>query len=251
MLPDNRALRALVPLAASIAAFLTSGCADYPVGPSTSETGALTLAGPPAILHETFDGLSGATGSQCQTGFTVFTAGAVSGWTASGFNAAHGVEWQAGNRAVSFYDSNALTLNAGVSANDAGVIYQVSFVGGPSVWNNCVQATAPGDGVIMEILRGNDTVLATHTYFPTPWATRRAMTPAGFTYVGDGSGTVRVRLSDNLADDRFGGAIDQLKIRVADPTDVSQCVRLGWRAYGFSNLAQCVRYVVTGKDARL
>ncbi len=118
----------------------------------------------------------------------MYHCAAVSGWTASGFHAAHGVEWQPGNNAVSFYDTNALTLDTGVSANDVGVTYQVDFLGGPSAWNSCAQATAAGDGVIIEILRGDNTVLATHTYFPSPWAGTNALSPAGFTYVGDGSG---------------------------------------------------------------
>jgi hypothetical protein len=34
------------------------------------------------------------------------------------------------------------------------------------------------------------------------------------------------------------------------PTNKEQCQRDGWRAFGFANQGQCVRYVETGKDSR-
>lgn len=169
---------------------------------------------PEVIFSYDFNALSSfVVGSQYNTGAPVFANGSLPGWTASGFHAVHGVEWQPGNRAATLYDTNMYTMVAGISANESGSTYQVDFLGSPSVWNNGAQATTAGDGIVFQVLRGNDTVLHTFTYFPTPWAGANNYQPAGFSYIGDGSGAVRIRMFDNDAvGDSFGGGVDDLTI---------------------------------------
>jgi hypothetical protein len=163
-------------------------------------------------LNEPFPTVSGgSTGTQCTTGNTVYASASVPGWTASGTNAAHLVD-VAGNKAVMFYDTNSILLNTGVAANQNGQFYTIQFLGGPAVWNACGQATAAGDGLIIEVLRADNSVLASFNYYPAVWTGTETLTPATLGYFGDGSGVVRLRISDNLANGRFGGAIDDIAI---------------------------------------
>lgn len=61
---------------------------------------------------------------------------------------------------------NSLTQASGLSANDAGVSYTLNFDYGTANYANEVQGTPVSDALIVEFLRGDDTVLATQTYAP-------------------------------------------------------------------------------------
>lgn len=122
------------------------------------------------------------------------------------------------NKAVS-EQANALTLESGIAANVAGREYRVSFVGGPSVWAGASQATAEQDGLLLQVLRQDGTVLAYHVQRPKVWtgtAAAQQLSPASFTYTGDGSGDVTLHLTSSDYTGRFSGAIDDLSI--ADST---------------------------------
>jgi len=69
--------------------------------------------------------------------------------------------------------------------------------------------------VLIEVLRGDDTVLASYTSLPGAWAGNMAFVPDGFQYAGDGSGDIRFRISpSNPNVGRFNAAIDDLVVTV-------------------------------------
>lgn len=111
--------------------------------------------------------------------------------------------------------ANALTMEAGVEANEAGREYRVSFRAGPSVWSGASQATAEGDGLLLQVLRQDETVLAYHVHRPHTWSGKedaQQLSDATFTYTGDGKGAVRLHISASAFSGRFGGALDDLSI---------------------------------------
>jgi hypothetical protein len=119
----------------------------------------------------------------------------------------------AGNQIATLYADNVITMSAGVAANQINQTYTVTFQGGPAVWNACNQATIAGDGLVITVLRADNSILKSFTYLPAVWAGTQALAPAGFTYTGDGTGAVRLRVETNIPGTaRFGGAIDDIKI---------------------------------------
>ena len=117
-------------------------------------------------------------------------------------------------------DANVLTLTAGIAANENGKTYDVSFESAPTVWGRVAQATSSSDGVQVDLLRDDGSVLAGFRHQPGAWsATKIAqrLHAVQFTYTGDGSGQVRVRLtSATPGSGRFGGAVDNVVIRESD-----------------------------------
>jgi hypothetical protein len=119
--------------------------------------------------------------------------------------------------------ANALTLESGISVNEAGRKYLVSFAAGPSVWAGAGQATAEHDGLLLQVLRKDATVLAYHVQRPHAWsgkADAQRLSKASFAYTGDGSGDVTLHITSSDYTGRFGGAIDDLSIVESDTSQV-------------------------------
>jgi hypothetical protein len=175
---------------------------------------------PTAIFSENFNSITQTnTGVQPGTGLTLGAWDTASGWTAEGTNAVHDVDRILGSGkdiAVSFYNNNVLTMSTGVAANSAGSSYTVTFDVGPSVWENLGQASIAGDGLVVYVLRADGSVLYSNTQKSGAWdgtLNAQAMTSREFSYVGDGTGPVRLRISNIFRyADRFGGAIDNIRI---------------------------------------
>jgi hypothetical protein len=128
--------------------------------------------------------------------------------------------------------ANALTLKSGISANDDGREYRVSFAAGPSVWAGATQATTEQDGLLLQVLRKDGSVLAYHVHRPHAWsgkADAQQLSAASFLYTGDGSGDVTLHITSSDYTGRFGGAIDDLAIvesgtsRVVFAEDFDKC----------------------------
>jgi len=108
--------------------------------------------------------------------------------------------------------SNVVTTNHAIAANAKGVIYTVSFDASPSVWADASQVTAAGDEIRIELVNSADTVVAAKTVAPGAWGGKQTFTRRTFTYTGDGTGDVRLRVMPNgkPRGTRFYGAIDNL-----------------------------------------
>ncbi len=181
-----------------------------------------TIGGLPSfLLEDGFDGYFGGNqdANQPGTGLALSYGGNLPGWNKSGLNSVHAVNLGGGNFAPSFYDNNAITMANGIGANQTGNDYIVSLDVGPSVYATLGQATLASDGIVVSVLRGNNSVLATHTILPGAWVTgpnAQNLTNYSFNYTGDGSGDVRISIATNtVGAGRFGGAVDNLKIQDA------------------------------------
>ncbi len=116
--------------------------------------------------------------------------------------------------------ANALTLTTPIAANDAGSIYSVAFSAGPSVWQGVQQATGAKDGILVQVLRKDGSVLAYHEHLPGEWsgkADSQTLRAVSFSYGGDGSGPITLHITaSNPSSVRFAGAIDDLAIARTD-----------------------------------
>jgi len=119
-------------------------------------------------------------------------------------------------------DANVLTLRKPIAANDKDTNYDLSFDAGPSVWAGATQRTTAADGLQIDLLREDGSVLVGFRHAPGPWSgTKNAqrLKPVRFTYTGDGTGSVRIRVtSATPGSSKFGGAIDDLRVSAGSRT---------------------------------
>ena len=178
-------------------------------------------AAPTVIFSENFNSTNmGTTGAQAHTGLTVGYFSSVTGWTSSGLNAMRSVNRVLGagtNIAAAIPYDNQLIQSSGIAANTSGVTYTMFFEVGPSVWSTASEATNATDGLIVSLVRADNTVLASSTQLAGAWnataSAQSAMTARTFSYVGDGSGSVRIKVTAiNPTAARFGGAIDNIVV---------------------------------------
>ena len=135
----------------------------------------------------------------------------------SGFNAIQAlqrsgtVQGGAGDYAVMIFGNNVVTQKTGFAgANTSGVTYYASYDIGPTVYTDPNQATQAGDTFVVDLLRANDSVLASNAVAPGAWTGNQTFSQSYFSYVGDGSGPLRLRLSSGNTQTRFVGAIDNM-----------------------------------------
>jgi hypothetical protein len=179
-----------------------------------------------ATRAENFNSYSGTQNAiQWQSGLKVAHSGSVTGWTKTGENSMHAVDRanRAGqsnpqNWAVMIWQDNVLTSGA-IAANASGQVYRVEFEASAAVYaaTHPQQATQAGDALLIEVLRGDGRVLASHRHSPGAWTGTLAFAAAGFQYTGDGSGDVRLRIkpAGPQTSGRFHGAIDNIIVRKA------------------------------------
>lgn len=203
-------------------------CALLALGGSTTAT---------TIFIEDFNSISGSLNqTQDSTGLDFGANIAVTGWTAGGGNALHMIDLDstAGtNYAAQIFgggdsiDPNTLTLNSAFAANASGTTYEVAFIADATVGAGPGAASLAADGITIEILRASDdSVLATYSntsehgdFLP---ATAQNLEADSFTYVGDGTGDVYIRLSSVRENQTsFGGVIDDLSVTIIPEPSVA------------------------------
>ncbi len=187
----------------------------------------ITVIGSSGVLFaENFNNYSGDQNSiQYQTGLKVAYGGSVSRWSNAGYSTMHAVDLSgSGNWAIMFYQDNVITLATGIAANTSGVTYQVDFDYGTAVYGTAQadQRTTATDSLLVEVLRPDNSVLASNTYTPGAWDTsgNRNLDVGNhgtLQYTGDGSGVVRLRIGPTppYTTGRFEGEIDNISITVA------------------------------------
>jgi hypothetical protein len=183
-------------------------------------------AAPSAIFSENFNSIVQTnTGTQADTGLTVGAWDNLSDWSSEGTHAVHDVDLEAGSAkdiAATFYSNNVITMSTGVAANNAGASYTVSLEVGPSVWSTASQASTSADGLVIYVLRPDNSVLYSSTQKSGAWngtSSAQTLTSRSFSYIGDGTGVVRLRIGTiHRYADRFGGAIDNIQIESSPTT---------------------------------
>jgi hypothetical protein len=188
----------------------------------TQQSGAATI-----LFTENFNTYSGTQNTtQYETGLNVAHTGSVAGWSNSGEGTIHAVDLDttAGvNWAPMFFQNNVITQTVGIAANNLNASYELNFDYGTGVYGSGVgqsaQRTLAGDGLFVEVLRANNTVLASGTYTPGAWDTvgnrnLDAGLKGTLSYIGDGTGVVRLRIgpAGTLNSGRFEGEIDNLSV---------------------------------------
>lgn len=173
------------------------------------------------IFTENFNGYAGTQNdTQYETGLNVAFGGNVTGWSNSGDGTMHAVDLSGtGNWAIMLWQNNVITQSTGIGANGNGISYQVDFDYGTAVYASSAQATSADDSLLVEVLRADNSVLASGTYTPGAWSNpTNANLSAGLhgtlSYVGDGSGNVRLRIgpAGTLDSGRFEGEIDNISV---------------------------------------
>ncbi|MCX6923861.1 MAG: DUF4038 domain-containing protein, partial [Verrucomicrobia bacterium] len=185
----------------------------------------ITVIGTSGFLFaENFSSYSGTQNTvQWQSGLKVAYNGNVTGWTKTGYHSMHAVDRantagqsNPSNWAIMFYQDNVITSGT-IAANVSGQGYRVDFETSAAVYaaTNPNQATQAGDALLIQVLRGDNSVLASHTNSPGAWTGNMVFAADGFQYTGDGSGNIRLRIgpAGSLTSGRFQGAIDNIIVK--------------------------------------
>jgi hypothetical protein len=160
-------------------------------------------------------------GAQFETLHPVAFGGSIPDWEGAGGGVVHAVDHAnvfeitlPENPAVMIWQDNVITLDAPIAgSNSAGQNYTVDFVASPAVYQLGAQQTTAADGILIEVLRGDDSVLDSFTHLPGAWAGNTVLSPGSFQYTGDGSGDIRLRIGpSNFNSGTFGGAIDNVTL---------------------------------------
>lgn len=194
---------------------------------------------PNAIFSDDFGGFTDGNfnGGQFQSGLVVAFGGNLPDWDKAGGGVVHvvdranvfGVDNNAPDFAVMIWQDNVITQLAAIpGSNAAGTLYAVTFDAGPAVYQAANQTTGSTDGILIEILRADDSVLAFHTHLPGEWAGLPTLVGGRFEYTGDGSGDVRLRVGPSSpGSGRFGGTVDNISIApaIAVPLQITSLSR--------------------------
>jgi len=173
-----------------------------------------------------FDDLASASISttQYQTGNRLVFNATFSDWIRGGFNATHAIQLSGathggpGDYAIMIFGNNTLVQRTAFNgANESGVTYYVSYDLGPTVYSNPLQATQDADTFTVRLLRDDGEPLVTHIESPGAWSGVQSFTRTYFSYVGDGSGGLRISLASGNTQTRFAGAIDNMAFWSSNP----------------------------------
>ncbi len=167
---------------------------------------------------EEFTGLSGG-GAALQPGTRrpLKHSATLPRWDVQGFNAIHAVQRADSTWATQVFASpegdNTLTLRTGLPANEKGRAYIARLQAGPTVYGDPGKATRNDDRFTIELLRPDDSVLKKHVVTPGAWSGKEAFAQHEFSYQGDGSGDLRIRIAPVPTEKaRFTGAISHIRI---------------------------------------
>jgi hypothetical protein len=190
-------------------------------------------SGATVLLTENFNGFTAPggnfNGGQFESSLAVAFSGSLPNWSGTGGGVVHAVDIanvfpvidDPRDFAVMIWQDNVITLNLDIPGSNAlGSPYEVSFSASPAVYQAPSQQTSLTDGLLIEVLRSDNSVLASHTHNPGAWAGTINLTAANFSYLGDGTGDVRLRVGPSAFNSgRFGGAIDNLSLsQVPEPS---------------------------------
>jgi hypothetical protein len=178
-----------------------------------------------ALYTEDFNSYAGnQNATQGVTGLNVAHTGGVAGWSNSGAGTMHAVDLGSSDWAIMIWQDNVITSPV-IAANNAGTDYEVTFDFGTGVYGGAGQETGAGDGLLVEVLRADNSVLSSDTFTPGAWGAGNHNLGAGLqgtlSYTGDGTGTVRLRIGPQGALDtgHFQGSIDNVIVSEAAATE--------------------------------
>jgi hypothetical protein len=201
-------------------------------------------ATPPSgiIFSENFNGYVGNQNTtQFETGLELAVNGNVSGWLNSGAGTMHAVDQNnlggqsnPSDWAIMLWQDNVITSKTIADSNFLGQEYVLTFDYGTGVYAGTSQETGPLDDILVEVLRGNNTVLTSMVFDPGAWGAGNRNLEAGLQglvkYIGDGTGNIHLRFGPNgpLNSGHFEGSIDNVVLQaVPEPASIALWSLLG------------------------
>ena len=166
-------------------------------------------------------------GNQVTTELNLEAFTGIKGWKATGLHVNHLVDRDGtGDWAVMFFDgsdvgNNNTILSPSIAAgNILNQAYHVSFEVAPAVFSQISQATNETDGIILNVLDANSSVIKSKTFLPGSFSSNAKLgslsfSKVGIDYIGTGLGENQVSLfftANNPGASRFGGAIDNVSV---------------------------------------
>ncbi len=182
-------------------------------------------------------------GTQFQTNNPLVYNATVQGWSSSGFHAAHSVEVGTNDWALMVFsaggaDANLYTLNTGFAANTAGTNYWVSYQIAPTVYQAAGQQTGASNVLRVSVLNPADQTVATTLVSPGAWDSTQTFQQKYFSYVGNGTGDVRLQItSGDAGTGVFDGAIHEIAFWDTQPNFTSVPEPASYTLMGFGILA--------------
>ena len=182
-------------------------------------------------------------GGQYQSGLVVAYNGNVAGWSKTGGHAVHVVDHanftntsNPADYAVMIWEDTLTLVDPIFGANDAGQTYLLAFDLSAGVYQYGPQQTGATESVRIDVLRADGSLLASSLHAPGAWTGTMAFSSAGFTYTGDGTGDVRLRIGPSAGNQRFDGAIDNLALSALSVPEAStvSILALGLVCMGFA-----------------
>jgi hypothetical protein len=202
-----------------------------------------SLANAGIIFTEDFSATSGGSyhnGQQFQSNLNLVVANEWAGWNRQGQS--HGVDLNTlvsapTDMAAMIWQGHTLTLASAIlGSNIFGTQYDLSFLMSAAVYAHGSQTTTANGGMLVEILKNDNTVLKSELFKPGAWTGTMAFSQANLQYTGDGSGDIRLQVSYSAEHNRFSGAIDNLSLSNEAHTPVPEPSTLAIFALGIMGL---------------
>ncbi|MFO0908086.1 MAG: LamG-like jellyroll fold domain-containing protein [Isosphaeraceae bacterium] len=221
---------------------------------NTIQGNILGLSTPTALVSELFNSFTGGSsaGTQASTGYSLTSGVTLPGWTVTGVAAPTMVGFS-GDGLLQVAADTVATQSVGAAANGLGVSYTVGLDIAPTTGADTAAATQSGDGLLIQVLRGDNSVLASYTAnAASGWPGYLALQSFSFTYTGDGSGPVRLKLSSATpATGRYAGAVESLLVRPTGVVGNAWGISIVSGASGntIGGTSQAARNVIDGNTA--
>lgn len=185
------------------------------------------------VWESNFEVTGGLSGSQYQTSNTVWAFSDITDWDKAGVNAAHALQRDGTDWALMIYsgdnpsNGNVYTQGIGFAANTLGVTYWVAFDIGATVWASAVQASTSSSLLRFTVIDGSDDVVASQDFAPGAWEGVQVFRQEYYSYIGTGTGPVRLQLSaGDAGSNSFSGAINNVSIWNSQPVPEPSSVAL-------------------------
>ena len=172
------------------------------------------------IFSDNFDDYqAGGFGTQPGTGLQIGAFGSLGAWDNYGVNSVHAENRGSGNWAAMLYANAGNSPNALVTKNAfenvLGVTYTVSFESAGTAWSSNAEGTAANDRLLFSLIDADSgQAMVEYSYNPTDWtgASSNPYSMGSFSYLGTGSGNLKLSILGVSDGYRFGGAVDNVSI---------------------------------------
>jgi len=199
------------------------------VSDATDSPTTMPLTGKTGVLYSFNELTGGASTSQAQTQLAMRYQATSSIWIAAGINSHHVLVRDAANKALMIFgfSTHSATLTTGIPANATGERFEVAFDVSPTVGNNLDQATSTADRLVVRAVDESGAILGQLSVAPGAWGGSNNFSKYSFTYIGNGTGLVKIVISSSVVTQKFAGAIDNLSI-ISKPDIVSAALSQGY-----------------------